>query len=377
MRIGVPKEIKKNEYRVALTPRGVEQFVRSGHDVFIEKNAGKGSGYFDEAYKEAGAIITDAADVYEKAEMIYKVKEILPPEYAYMKENLIIFTYLHSNGNQEMTDVLLNSKVVAISYEDIEDEDGMFPLLKPMSELAGKGGFIAALNFSQSIHSGNGLMLTRVHGVKTPTVAIIGAGRSGLGAAELASAMGNRVVILDIDMDKLEEAKFKLPLNVELLHSSRSNLVETLKEADVMINCILWNKNAKGHLIYRNDLKLMKPGSLIVDVSCDEKGAIETSRPTSHEKPVYEEEGIQHYVVDNIPAAFSRTATQSLCNITLPYALKIANNGVKKALSENEYFRKGLCFYKGKLTLKETAMKFSLEYTDPKDALGIISEDLK
>ncbi len=377
MRIGVPKEIKKNEYRVALTPMGVVEFTGNGHDVFIEKNAGKDSGFSDEAYKEAGAIITDVDEVYEKAEMIYKVKEILPPEYAYMKENLIVFTYLHSNGNQEMTDVLLNSKVVAISYEDIEDEYGMFPLLKPMSEIAGKGGFIAALTFSQSIHSGNGLMLARVIGVKTATVAIIGAGSSGLGAAELASAMGNRVVILDIDMDKLEETKNKLPLNVELLYSSRSNLLETIKEADVVINCILWNKNAKGHLIYRNDLKLMKPGSLIVDVACDEKGAIETSRPTSHDKPMYLEEGIHHYVVDNIPAAFSRTATQSLCNVTLPYALKVANKGVEKALNENQYFRKGLCFYKGKLTIKETAMKFSIEYTDPKDALGIIKEDLK
>jgi len=374
MRIGVPKEIKKNEYRVALTPRGVEEFTASGHDVFIEKDAGKGSGYSDESYKEAGAIITDIDEVYEKAEMIYKVKEILPPEYAYMKENLIVFTYLHSNGNREMTDVLLNSKVVAIAYEDIEDEYGMFPLLKPMSELAGKGGFIAAINFSQSIHSGNGLMLARVIGVKPATVAIIGAGSAGLGAAELASAMGNRVVILDIDMDKLEKAKFKLPLNVELLYSNRSNLVETLKEADVLINCILWNKNSKGHLIYRDDLKLMKPGSLIVDVACDEKGAIETSRPTSHDQPVYMEEGIQHYVVDNIPAAFPRTATQSLGNITLPYALEIANKGAEKALNENEYLRKGLCFYKGKLTIKETAMKFSMEYTDPKDALGMIRE---
>ena len=376
MRIGVPKEIKKNEYRVALTPKGVDEFIRRSHDVFVEKNAGIGSGYSDEAYREAGAIITDVDEVYDNAEMIYKVKEILPPEYSYMRENLIIFTYLHSNGSKEMTNVLLNSKVVAISYEDIEDKYGNFPLLKPMSEIAGKGGFIAAMNFSQSIHSGKGLMLARIHGVTTPTVAIIGAGSSGLGAAELASAMGNRVVVLDIDMDKLEEAKFKLPPNVELLYSSTNNLIETLKEADVVINCILWNKNAKGHLIHRNDLKLMKPGSLIVDVSCDEKGAIETSRPTSHDQPVYMEEGILHYVVDNIPSAFSRTATQSLCNNTLPYALKIANDGVERTLNEDQYFRKGLCFYKGKLTLKETAMKFSIEYTDPKDALEIIRKDM-
>lgn len=366
MRIGIPKEIKNNEYRVALTPKGVEAFIQKGHEVFVEKNAGIGSGYLDEAYSNAGAVVTDVENVYNNAQMIYKVKEILPPEYQYMREDLVIFTYLHSNANLEMTKVLMDKKVVAVSYEDIEDANGRFPLLKPMSELAGKGAFIAALNYSQSVHSGSGTMLARVHGVKTPTVVIIGAGDSGIGAAELAAGFGNKVVILDIDMEKLEQAKYKLPPNVELMYSNRGNLLEVLKEADLVINCILWNKNAKGHLIYRKDLKEMKSSALIVDVSCDEKGAIETSRATSHDDPIYQEEGITHYAVDNIPSAFSRTATESLSNITLPYAFKIADYGVEKALGEDECFSKGLCFYKGKLTLKETALKYALPYTEPK-----------
>lgn len=369
MIIGVPKEIKKNEFRVSVTPAGVKEFIKNGHKVCVEKDAGIGSGYSDKEYREAGAIIADKDAVYNNSEMIYKVKEILPPEYKYMRENLIIFTYLHSNANREMTDVLLNNKVIAISYEDIEDEYGRFPLLKPMSEVAGKGGFIAAMNYTQSIHSGNGLMLARVHGVRTPVVVIIGAGNSGIGAAELASGLGNKVIILDIDLNKLEETKFKLPSNVELLYSDRNNLLNSIKEADVLINCLLWNKNAKGHLIYKEDLKSMKTGALIVDVSCDENGAIETSRPTSHDNAVYVEEGIRHYVVDNIPAAFSRTATNSLSNATLRYAIRMANYGVENCMVKDEYFRKGLCFYKGKLTLKETAKKLSLEYTNPIDAI--------
>ncbi len=375
MRIGVPKEIKSNEYRVAITPTGVRDFVQKGHEVFIEKNAGVGSGYRDEDYIKSGAFCTSVEDVYKNAEMIYKVKEILPSEYRYMREGLIIFTYLHSNSNLEMTEVMLGKKVIAVSYEDIEDANGGFPLLKPMSEIAGKGGFIAAMTHSQSIHGGKGLMLANVHGVKSPSIAIIGAGSSGLGAAELAAALGNRVTVLDKDMEKLEEAKYKLPNNVELLYSNRSNIVETLKYADVLINCILWNKNSKGHLIYREDLKTMKPNALIVDVSCDEMGAIETSRPTTHDNPVYFEEGIMHYAVDNIPSAFSQTATQSLSNITLPYALKIADLGLEKALTEDECFRKGLSFYKGRLTIKETAEKFNIPYMKAVTALNTIKRE--
>lgn len=371
MRIGVPKEIKHNEYRVALTPAGAKEFVSKGHEVFIEKSAGIGSGFSDKDYEKAGANVVDVKTIYENAEMIYKVKEILPSEYGYMREGLIVFTYLHSNAYREMTNVLLENKIIGIAYEDIVDEKGHFPLLKPMSELAGKGGFIAGLNFCQSINGGNGTLLARVHGVKTPKVTIIGAGTAGIGAAELATGFGNNVVILDIDLDKLEEAKYKLSPNVELLYSDRKNLEKQLQNSDVVINCLLWDKTRKDHLIYREDLKLMRPGSVIVDVSCDQQGAIETCKATSHDAPTYDVDGITHYAVDNIPSAFSKTATIALANVTLPYALQIANKGYKLALKENDGLRRGLSFYYGSMTLKETAIKYDIPYVCPETALEI------
>jgi alanine dehydrogenase len=371
MIIGIPKEIKSNEYRVAVRPSGVREFVTRGHKVLIEQFAGAGSGFSDDEYLEAGAIILSAAEIYSQADMIYKVKEILPAEYDLLTEGQVIFTYLHSNANLEMTNVLLNKKVIGIAYEDIVDDQGQYPLLKPMSEIAGKGGFLAALQFMQSIYGGRGVMLSRIPGVETPKVTIIGAGNAGVGAAELASAFGNQVTVLDIDLAKLESAKYKLPLNVEFLYSDRSNLEKCLKQSDVMINCLLWDKTRNDHLVYREDLLLMKPGSLIVDVSCDSSGAFETSQPTSHDKPVYTENGILHYAVDNVPAAYARTATIALTNTTLPYAIDIAEKGCQRALVENPNLRKGLSFYAGCLTLQETALKHQSSYSSPESVLGI------
>jgi len=371
MKIGIPKEIKKNEYRVAITPAGAKECINNGHQVFIEKTAGLGSGFSDEDYRVVGAILTDVETIYKEAEMIYKVKEILPQEYKYMREGLIVFTYLHSNAYPEMTEVLINKKVIGIAYEDITDDKGQYPLLKPMSELAGKGGFLAGLNFSQSINGGNGTLLARVHGVRTPHVTIIGAGAAGVGAADLAVGFGNKVSILDINLDKLEEVKYKFPANVELLYSNRENLEQCLKTSDVIINCLLWNKTRKDHLIYREDLQFMKKGSLIVDVSCDEGGAIETCKATSHNDPIYKVDGITHYAVDNIPSAFSETATTALANTTLKYALRIANKGVEAALADDVHLRAGLSFYYGNLTLEETAIKQELVYVSPENALGI------
>jgi alanine dehydrogenase len=371
MIIGIPKEIKNNEYRVAATPDGVKTLIQRGHQVIVGESAGVGSGFSDEDYKKVGAKVSTVDEVYLNADMIYKVKEILEPEYKYMREDLIVFTYLHSNANLEMTEVFLKSKVIGISYEDIEDRNGQFPLLKPMSELAGKGGFLASLNFIQSVHGGSGLLLSRVHGVKTPTVTVIGAGAAGIGAAELASAFGNKVAILDIDLDRLEEAKYKLPLNTELLYSNRANLEKCLVESDVIINCLLWPKTRKDHLINKEDLKLMKPGSIISDVSCDEGGAIETCRATSHDDPIYKVDGIVHYAVDNIPSAFSQTATTSLSNVTLPFAIKIADNGADQALIDDVGLRKGLSFYRGNLTLKETSVKHNIDYKSPEEVLNL------
>lgn len=370
MIIGVPKENKHNEFRVAATPSAVSALVRKDHAVYVEYGAGAGSGFSDQAYAEAGAQLTEKKDVYAKAELLYKVKEIEAVEYDMLRRGQIIFTYLHSNAHFDMTKELLKRGVIGIAYEDVDDGNSEFPLLSPMSILAGKGGFLAALHFAQSVHGGTGLLLSRITGVSTPRISIIGCGWSGIGAAELAASFGNRVTMLDISYKAMEKARARLPLNVEFLYSNRENLEACLRESDIIINCILWNKTRKDHLINREDLHMMKPGAMIVDVACDDAGAVETCRSTTHDDPVYYEEGILHYCVDNIPSGFSRTASVMLSAATLPYTLSIADNGAAAALARDEHLRRGLTFYYGDLTLKETADKYELEYTDPAEAIA-------
>ena len=370
MIIGLPKEIKKNEYRVAATPAAVAAFTRAGHKVLFEHDCGIGSGFADEEYIASGAEMKSHEDVYRLCDMLYKVKEIEPAEYDLLHEGMIVFTYLHSNAHPEMTRVLLEKNVTGVCYEDIDDDEGKFPALAPMSVLAGKGGFLAALNFSQAVHGGKGILLARIPGVPTPDVTIIGCGNSGLGAAELAAAFGNKVTILDIDYKAMNEVSHKLPPNVEFLYSNRENLITCLKRTDVLINCILWPKTRKDHLVNREDLSLMKKGAMIIDVACDDAGAIETCRSTSHDDPVYYEEGILHYCVDNIPSAFSCTASQTLSAATLPHALNMANKGVVEAMKEDKHLRRGLTTYKGMLTLLETAQKHSMPFTDPLEAIS-------
>lgn len=365
MIIGVIKEIKPNEYRVAATPTSVKELARRGHQVYVELNAGAGSGFSDEDYRDAGAVIADCDTVYDKAELIYKVKEIFPEEYKYMKRGKVLFTYIHSNAHKEMTEALLKSGITSIAYEDVDDENGKFPLLIPMSELAGKGGFLAALHFSQAVNGGKGLLLNNVCGVEAPVVTIIGAGASGMGAAELACAFGNKVNILDVSIDGLKAAKSALHPNASFLFSNRINLEKCLKETDVLINCILWDKTRKDHLVNRADLKLMKPGAMIVDVACDDEGAIESCHSTTHDDPIYIEEGIIHYCVDNIPSAFAHTASTTLSNATLPYVLEIAEKGWKQALKDNKYLRRGLTTHEGKLALLETAVKLDIPFISP------------
>ena len=371
MIIGIPKEIKSDEYRIAITPSGVKALVSNEHKVLIENDAGIGSGFTNEDFISCGAQIIEKKELFAKSEMIYKVKEFLPEEYCYLREGMIIATYIHSNAFRDETDAFIGKKIVGISFEDIEDKDGNFPLLRPMSEIAGKGGIIMGLQYAQKINGGIGLMMARVHSIRTPEITIIGAGIAGIGAAEVATGLGNKVTILDINIDKLEEAKGKLPLNVELLYSDKTNLEDCLKRTDLLVNCILWPKWRKDHLVNRDMLKLMKPGSLIVDVSCDVDGAIETCRSTSHSEPTYIVDGITHYCVDNIPAAFPQTSTTLFCNTTLPYVLEIADKGYKQALIDNKYLRKGLSFYLGDLTLEETGKKQNRPYKKPEEVLNI------
>ena len=370
MKIGIVKEIKECEYRVAAVPSAVTELTRRGHQVYVEQGAGVGSGYSDADYQAAGAeIFADAADVWNQVDMIYKVKEIFPEEFQYLREDLIVFTYIHSNAHKEQTEALMSSGCTSIAYEDISDDRGQWPLLSPMSELAGKGGFLAALHFAQATNGGAGKLLANVCGAEAPVVSIIGCGHSGLGACELASSFGNRVNMLDVNYEAMLAAKEVMPNNVAFLFSNRENLVKCLKESDVIINCILWPKTRKDHLINREDLRMMKKGAMIIDVACDDEGAVETCRSTSHTDPIYYEEGILHYCVDNIPSAFAQTASTTLCNATLPFAMAIANKGVTQALKDDKHLRRGLTTYAGKLTLLETAEKLDLPYTEALEAL--------
>ena len=364
MKIGVMKEIKASEYRVAAIPNTVAQLVSHGHEVIVEHDAGVGSGYSDEDYISVGATIeSDTDKLWNIVDMIYKVKEIFPEEYKYLRDDMIVFTYIHSNAHKDQTEALMSSGCISVAYEDISDDNGEWPLLSPMSELAGKGGFLAALHFAQTINGGAGRLLANVCGADAPTITIIGCGHSGKGACELASAFGCKVNMLDVNYNAMLRTKEVMPNNVSFMFSDRHNLLKCIAESDVVINCILWPKTRKDHLINRGDLKLMKKGAMIIDVACDDEGAIETCRSTTHMDPVYYEEGIMHYCVDNIPSAFSRTASIGLSNATLPYALQIANKGCERALKENKYLLKGLTCYKGKLTLRETAVKHNLELT--------------
>ena len=365
MIIGIPKEIKANEYRVAAVPETVREIVRHGHRVLVEKDAGAGSGYPDESYRAAGAEIADRETVWAQAQLIYKVKELFPEEFHWMGPEKILMTYIHSNSHPDETDVLLGSGASAIAYEDVPDAAGHFPMLRPMSELAGKGGFLAALYYAQSVHGGPGILLANVAGALPPVITILGGGNVGLGAAELAAAFGNQVRILDVNMNAMLEAKKVLPANVSFLISNRANLERCLKESDVFLNAIQWPKERRDHLVYREDLKLMKPGALLIDVACDDAGAIETCRSTTHDDPIYYEEGILHYCVDNIPSAFAQTASVTLANATLPYLLKVADKGFKKAVEDDPLLRKGMTCWGGKLTLKETALKQNRLWTDP------------
>ena len=368
MKVGIVKEIKNSENRVAIIPSNVPEFIARGHEVYIETGAGEGSGYTDEEYSEAGAVVcSDAETVWKTAELLYKVKEILPPEYKYLRDDLVIMTYIHSNSHREQTDKLLESGCVAIALEDVSSDDPMkrWPLVANMGELAGKGGFLAALYYAQSVHGGQGLLLANVAGDDQPIISIIGCGYTGKGAAELASAFGNKVRVMDVNFKAMEEAKKYFPPNVSFMYSNRANILKCLKDSDVIINCILWDKTRTDHLIYREDLKLMKKGAMIIDVACDDEGAVETCRSTTHEDPVFYEEGILHYCVDNIPSAFSRTSSVRFSNDSLPFALEVADKGVVQALKDNKHLRRGLTAYHGTLTMVETGIKQNRPYEEP------------
>ena len=369
MIVGIPKEIKNNENRVGIIPVGVKELVKNGHTVLVETNAGINSGITDEEYSNAGAEIVNTKDVYSQSEMILKVKEPLPSEYSLIRPNQIIFTYFHFASSRELTEAMLKSGAICIAYETVEDVNGL-PLLKPMSEVAGKMAVQVAAYYLQKPLGSKGILLSGVTGVEPANVVVIGGGTVGINSARLAADMGAHVTILQRKsktFDRLEKMLNKNHpehFNFLLVESTPENIKNELKKADLVIGAVYIRGHEAPKIVTREVVKVMKPGSVIVDVAIDQGGIFETSRATTHSDPVYIEEGVLHYCVANMPGAFPRTSTFALTNATLPYALKLANKGLN-ALKKDEGFLKGLNVFKGKVTNRGVAEAFGIEYIDP------------
>jgi len=365
MIVGVTKEIKCNENRVAITPAGVEAFVKAGHKVIIEKSAGVGSGITDEEYAVVGAEILDTPkEVFAKADMIMKVKEPLKAEYDLLKENQIIFTYLHLAPAPELTKAMLEKKVIGIAYETVQPADGSLPLLAPMSEVAGRMAIQIGARFLENLHGGRGMLLGGVPGVLPAKVVILGGGNVGTNAAKIAIGMGADVTILDISAKRLAYIDDIFGNRVKTVVSNSYSLAEALKGADLFVGCVLIPGAKTPKLVTEEMVKSMNKGAVIVDVAIDQGGTVQTmDKVTSHDDPVFEKFGVLHYSVPNIPGAVPRTSTFALANATLPYALKIAKMGAEEACKADIAMKRGLNVYKGKLTFKSVADAQGLEYT--------------
>lgn len=361
MKVGVPKEVKVQEYRVGLTPEGVDALVRKGHEVAIETHAGMGSGFNDEAYLSAGAkILSTAAEVYAFAEMIVKVKEPLPQEFGLISENQIVFTYFHFAASKTLTDAMVKSKAVCIAYETVEMPDGTLPLLVPMSEVAGRMAVNVGAFYLGKPFGGKGKMLGGVPGVKPAEVLIIGGGIVGTQAAKMAAGLGARVTIMDTNLNRLRYLADIMPANVVTQYSTGMAIREKLPTVDLLIGAVLLHGAKAPHLVLHEDLKLMEPGTVIVDVAVDQGGCIETCTPTTHENPVFVKENILHYCVANMPGAVPQTSTRALTQATLPYVLSIAGKGWEKACAENPALAKGLNVLQGKIVHQGVADAFNV-----------------
>ena len=366
MKIGIPKEIKNNENRVGMTPAGVAELVRHGHTVAVQHTAGIGSGFADSEYEAVGAtILPDIADVYAFADMIVKVKEPIEPEYGLIRRGQTLFTYFHLACDKPLTDAMLKSGAVCIAYETVQTADGALPLLVPMSEVAGRMATINGAYYLQKTKGGMGKLLCGVPGVKPAKVLVLGGGTVGQAAARVAAGMGANVVIADVSLKRLRELSISMPSNVDTLYSSAHNIVRELPDTDIVIGSVLIPGDKTPHLIRRDMLKMMQPGSVLVDVAIDQGGCFETSRPTTHSEPVYEVDGIVHYAVANIPGAVPNTSTTALTNATLRYAVDLADKGWRRACKEDAALRAGLNVVEGKITYKAVADVFGLEYVEP------------
>ncbi len=364
MIVGILKEIKAEENRVSMTPAGVELMKHHGHDVLVEKNAGQGSGYTDQAYINAGAkIIDSAAEIFATAEMVMHVKEPLAPEYDLIREGQIVFTYLHLAADETQTQALIKSKSVCIAYETIQTDDGTLPLLTPMSEVAGRMAIQQGAKYLEMAQGGRGILLGGVPGVDPGTVLVIGGGCVGINAAKMACGLGAKVYLLDRNLDRLRYLADVMPANCFTLFSTPAVIRKLAAEADVIVGAVLIPGAKAPKLITKDMLKTMKPGTVMVDVAIDQGGCFETSKATTHSEPTYIIDGVVHYCVANMPGGVAKTSTQALTNATLPYALQIADKGWKRAMAENREIALGANVIGGKITYEGVAEAFGLEYT--------------
>jgi alanine dehydrogenase len=362
--VGLPKEIKDNEYRVGLTPAGVRALTDAGHKVIVERDAGAGSGFENELYERAGARIIDSADdVWNEAEMIVKVKEPIAPEYPRMKEGLLLFTYLHLAPDPKQTQALLERKVTGVAYETITDRRGTLPLLTPMSEVAGRMAVQVGAHYLEKMQGGRGILLGGVPGVPAARVVIIGGGVVGTNAAKIAVGMGAHVTIIDNNLDRLRELDDIFLTKISTLASSAYMIHDAISQADLIIGAVLVPGAAAPKLVTRAMLKDVPNGAVIVDVAVDQGGCIETTHPTTHSEPTYYVEGVLHYCVANMPGAVPRTSTFALTNATLPYVLQLANRGFLGAIAHDPGLKAGVNTYAGKLTYEAVATAQNLEYT--------------
>ncbi|MGO0063198.1 alanine dehydrogenase [Brevibacillus fluminis] len=363
MIVGIPKEIKNNENRVAITPAGVTALVQNGHKVLVETNAGLGSGFTDENYAAVGAqIVATAAEAWS-ADMVMKVKEPLAPEYEFFREGLILFTYLHLAPEPELTRALMEKKVVAIAYETIQLDNGSLPLLTPMSEVAGRMSVQIGAQFLEKPYGGKGVLLAGVPGVPKGEVVIVGGGIVGTNAAKMALGLGANVTILDISADRLRQLDDMFQGQVQTLMSNSFNIANAVKKADLLVGAVLIPGARAPRLVTEDMVKEMAPGSVIVDVAIDQGGSIETvDRISTHDNPTYERFGVIHYSVANMPGAVARTSTLALTNVTVPYALQIANKGYAEAITSNKALARGVNVIDGKITFKGVAEAHNLPY---------------
>ena len=362
MIVGIPKEVKSDEYRVSMVPVGVEELTKAGHKVLLQAGAGMGSGISDDHYSACGAeIVESAAEIWKRSELIVKVKEPMSDEWLLMKSGQTLFTYFHFAADEKLTHACLKSGITAVAYETIKDTKGGLPLLTPMSEVAGRMSIQEGAKYLERPQEGRGILLSGVPGVAPATVVVLGGGVVGANAAKTAAGLGANVYILDVNLDRLRYLDDVMPKNVTTLFSNRHNILDLLQWADLLISAVLIPGARAPHLVRREDLKRMPPRSVVIDVAIDQGGCLETSRPTTHAKPIYIVDDIVHYCVTNMPGAVGRTSTYALTNVTLPYALELANKGPDKAVKENAGLMAGLNVRAGKVTNKAVAETFGME----------------